>query len=1402
MASFPVVNVSSTVNVTTSVISVSTLNPSGISFLNTSGNAYFTIVASHDALFPSGITCQVIRSANQVITNISPSGTQTVSGQVLQQAISSNCTCILPSGATSRLYLSYSLGSNAVNIVVNPATLVSQISASGVGIHLATVLAGIMRMQTGSVLPSASAVFSGVDAMTSSINASLASSLRSILQSSSNLAPVIQVSTVVPPDNNTVSQIRASELQDFYALANMQVSVTYSLYGKTQALSLWNIPLYLVVSTSITQANLTTTTSTLSSNVASTFLVSSATAVPSIRYPPLYVQLPIITAFGNIMPSNTFDVSGQLYGNGTYLFKASSTLPSNPAYQAFDIDSVTDCSCPEVNPLTAQASGNSTTLDNDTTYQGGWIQVDMPVQVRIIQLGLRVSNTSTAPVDFIVLGKTQDSATWKIVHQVTGDTLLQSTTTEIRYSVSSPQLVSSVRIAVNKIAQTGNNYFGLAGIRIFADPAVSESSVQFSEYTYSTFTFTNATATGRIGPTLTNCRTAYTACGAVWAKNPDYFTVLGSGVQLWTVPATGYYQATVAGAVAGDSGFWWTSRIVGKGRTVTGIVALERGKKLGLVVGQMGINFKSNSNGGGGGGGSFVIDATTGVPLLVGGGGGSSGYNGAGGDGSISIIGGDSVNAKGGTNANGGQAPNGGQAGRPGVGGNGSFLPGVENGGGGGGSFISNIYTSTAGLGGNAGSAAAGEGGFGGGGGGGGLNGGGSAASGGGGGGFSGGAGGSPGGGGGSYVTVFASGVSMTDTNSGHGYIRFTLLGTALPSSVILSDLASTAMVRYDFGMQFFNGTFVDLGPSGINLTINTPLLQSIYNVSVPGSGHVYFVNTGSGARAQNATVWFPNINAAGVTIEVFFKTEFSGTDISLCKFGVIEVGIRASDNRVYIKHTTSNQIFTSMTHSAGVVAVGIWYHLVCVASPSPQIYLNGLCTRNIIPSAYSASGIVASAGIWTAASAIPSLMQGISVLNYNVASTVNLYIAHLRVYNRPLSLDSSGNFYQNYATWATWYGLPQPMPIVNYIRTEDSTVAFANATAVTSRAYTAHASYIDANPGVPFAGIKYTHMVATASGVGTVFYSPVPSYIGTVLYPFSTFTFSNANATGRLGPTLSQCTSAYASTAWTSNTNFFSVTGSGVQLWTVPKSGHYTITAAGARGGGGNHGKGRIVRGTVYFSVSSRIALIVGQTGADSAAASAGLGGGGGTFVLDASSNAPYICAGGGGAGSYFAGTDGNTATSGTGNPNAAGGIDGSGGQGAPIGGASGGSGFGGNGGLSTQDTCGGGGGGGGVPTNILLSTGLGGLGGFLLGSPSGGNGGFGGGGGGGGYSGGFVASAGGGGGGYSGGAGSGMAGGAGGGGSFITTLALNPMTDIGINAGMGYITVTYESSYPIGNN
>ncbi len=192
--------------------------------------------------------------------------------------------------------------------------------------------------------------------------------------------------------------------------------------------------------------------------------------------------------------------------------------------------------------------------------------------------------------------------------------------------------------------------------------------------------------------------------------------------------------------------------------------------------------------------------------------------------------------------------------------------------------------------------------------------------------------------------------------------------------------------------------------------------------------------------------------------------------------------------------------------------------------------------------------------------------------------------------------------------------------------------------------------------------------------------------FCASLMYGQITYTFTNASATGSVGPTAPQITAAYLST----NLNGSVTVTSGIQNFTVPVTGNYRIEARGAQGYGTNAGKGASIAGNFTFTAGTILKILVGQQGAPPISPGTNqYGGGGGSFVTDLLNN-PYVVAGGGGGSWALTPTglsDGTVSVNGNsganGPTNGVGGI--SGGGGGTAGSADGGGGITGN-GLGTK--------------------------------------------------------------------------------------------------------------------
>ena len=156
-------------------------------------------------------------------------------------------------------------------------------------------------------------------------------------------------------------------------------------------------------------------------------------------------------------------------------------------------------------------------------------------------------------------------------------------------------------------------------------------------------------------------------------------------------------------------------------------------------------------------------------------------------------------------------------------------------------------------------------------------------------------------------------------------------------------------------------------------------------------------------------------------------------------------------------------------------------------------------------------------------------------------------------------------------------------------------------------------------------------------------------------------YDFSNAGATGRLGPTQTQVNSAYAGSNLAGNVT---INAQGIQEWTVPLTGEYRIEAKGAKGGGGTAaGLGAQIAGSFSLTQGSLLKIVVGQAGG-LAGNNNTTSGGGGSFVIKSpynSNSSILIIAGGGGgspgnsdfqSGGHDDGQTGNSGSRGSGKP------------------------------------------------------------------------------------------------------------------------------------------------------
>ena len=174
--------------------------------------------------------------------------------------------------------------------------------------------------------------------------------------------------------------------------------------------------------------------------------------------------------------------------------------------------------------------------------------------------------------------------------------------------------------------------------------------------------------------------------------------------------------------------------------------------------------------------------------------------------------------------------------------------------------------------------------------------------------------------------------------------------------------------------------------------------------------------------------------------------------------------------------------------------------------------------------------------------------------------------------------------------------------------------------------------------------GTAYTFTVTATNAIGTSDASTASSSVTPLdppLFTFTNATFTSGGQTGRDGPSNATARSGMTGTPtpsdYNTNTSFFN-TSSGIQLFTVPKTGTYELEALGASGGGpntagGGGGWGGRMITRVSLTKSTTLGIVVGQPGIQVGSGGANSGGGGGSFIYNYGDNTLY-CVGGGGGG------------------------------------------------------------------------------------------------------------------------------------------------------------------------
>ena len=880
---------------------------------------------------------------------------------------------------------------------------------------------------------------------------------------------------------------------------------------------------------------------------------------------------------------------------------------------------------------------------------------------------------------------------------------------------------------------SGTNGYSVSSANAYPNPPTMKDYPYTPPFSH---TFTNAGATGRTGPTLTQVQNAYSGSGVSVSMNTQ-------GIQLWTVPYAGDYEIEVAGARGGNSG----NLLGGYGGRVKGTVWFSQGVVLAIIVGQAGADMPQNNwaSGVGGGGASWVVNSNFSTPVyaVAGGGGGCNGASyvsqGAGWGNGVGTSGNRNGGALGGYGAGGGAGYDADGSGYSSLGGH-RPANGAEGGDSSSQHSGNPAYTA--------------DGGFGGGG----ANG---WHAGGGGGGYQGGDAIAYNQNGGAYggTTFFSSTTSTTTYDyhtADHGYVKITAIEfssantpvptvTAVPSRFVIwginedSDNDTQVLAAYSGTLAVGNGKsdyWRNNNPprlywsywgndwhsssSGQTISVSSQTDPGVSTRVLGGhTGPVYLIAYGPPSEFPFSHT-FTNAGATGRTGPTLTQIQNAYSSTSWAS-DTSKLNMTTQGYQIWTVPTTATYKFTIRGARGGSTAytsVGLGGYARYI---SGQISLTA-GTKLILVVGQEGQRMTGSSNAPNAESCGGG--GGTFVVNENGGSHIPLLVAggggggcadgssgyadpwgnHVRsdnystyqIGNAYLNNGNGGGIYSsnynggggggwnsdgtsrtaNYDGqgghgWANgltggegaryghssvpWFG---PLTTGNgsgnggfgggggaWINAEQRPGGGGGYSGGEGASYEQLSYNSNAGGGAGGNYINTTHVSLGSYGAQETSASHGSIYIEEILVPpglysFTTHTFTNAGATGRTGPTLTQCHNAY-NVSWDTDTSFFNITTQGIQIWTVPATGTYEIEAAGAHGGSltgtyagnwGLGGDGGWCKGTLSLSSGTKLALIVGQAGLGGTSGWEGYGGGGASWVLSENLATLHAVGGGGG--------------------------------------------------------------------------------------------------------------------------------------------------------------------------
>lgn len=171
--------------------------------------------------------------------------------------------------------------------------------------------------------------------------------------------------------------------------------------------------------------------------------------------------------------TGTVTLSGSLYGNGSYVASASSSQPGGEAYLAFNKINDFGWQISSAVSLLYSTAGSYSGAVSTNSYLGEWIQLQLPVSIRLSSITMTVVSGRSAPNAFKIFGST-DGNTWVDIY--TGSSSSWPTETN-RFSINNSTLYNYFRLVTNTVVYALDGRIFIRELNLFGTEQITNKTL-------------------------------------------------------------------------------------------------------------------------------------------------------------------------------------------------------------------------------------------------------------------------------------------------------------------------------------------------------------------------------------------------------------------------------------------------------------------------------------------------------------------------------------------------------------------------------------------------------------------------------------------------------------------------------------------------------------------------------------------------------------------------------------------------------------------------------------------------------------------------------------------------------------------------------------------------------------